>query len=110
MIVTGETIFGEVEGQRSHAICAQGGLGRADPAQRHVLVSQDRRGQSLAGVRPDLRMSAAALLADNPTPTDGDLQVSRSENLGRHSGHHTFVKVVMASSAQDVAVVATSYP
>ena len=50
--------------------------------------------------------SAAALLADNPRPTESEVRHYLEGNICRCTGYHNIVKAVLAASGQDVAAVA----
>lgn len=51
-------------------------------------------------------MTAAALLKENPTPTEGEVREYLSGNLCRCTGYHNIVKAIMAASGQDVSSIA----
>jgi carbon-monoxide dehydrogenase small subunit len=51
-------------------------------------------------------MSAAALLAENPKPTESDVRHYLEGNICRCTGYHNIVKAVLAASGQDVSAVA----
>ncbi len=55
---------------------------------------------------PGMVMSASALLAENPHPTEADVRHGLEGNICRCTGYHNIVKAVMAASGQDVAAVA----
>ena len=54
---------------------------------------------------PGMVMSAAALLADNPKPTETEVRHHLEGNICRCTGYHNIVKAVMAASGQDVSGV-----
>ena len=56
---------------------------------------------------PGMVMSAKALLAENPTPTEAEIRDYLEGNICRCTGYHNIVKAIMAASGQDVAAVAT---
>jgi carbon-monoxide dehydrogenase small subunit len=51
-------------------------------------------------------MSAAALLKDNPKPSEAEIRAYLEGNLCRCTGYHNIVKAIMAASGQDVPAVA----
>jgi carbon-monoxide dehydrogenase small subunit len=67
---------------------------------------QDHHGLQCGFCTPGMVMSAAALLADNPKPTEAEVRHYLEGNICRCTGYHTIVKAVLAASGQDVAAVA----
>ncbi|MFT4784035.1 MAG: carbon-monoxide dehydrogenase small subunit [Paracoccaceae bacterium] len=55
---------------------------------------------------PGMVMSAAALLKENPKPTETEVREYLEGNICRCTGYHNIVKSIMAASGQDVAAVA----
>ncbi len=55
---------------------------------------------------PGMVMSAAALLAENPTPTEAEVRDYLEGNICRCTGYHNIVKAIMAASGQDVSRIA----
>ncbi|MEZ5674768.1 MAG: (2Fe-2S)-binding protein [Thalassovita sp.] len=55
---------------------------------------------------PGMVMSAAALLKDNPKPTEAEIRHYLEGNICRCTGYHNIVKAIMAASGQDVGAVA----
>jgi carbon-monoxide dehydrogenase small subunit len=49
---------------------------------------------------PGMIMSAVALLADNPNPTEVDVREGLEGNLCRCTGYHNIVKAVLAAAAE----------
>jgi carbon-monoxide dehydrogenase small subunit len=47
-------------------------------------------------------MSAAALLGENPEPTEAEVRHYLDGNICRCTGYHNIVKAVMAASGQTV--------
>ena len=79
---------------------ADGSLGRIQQA------FQDHHGLQCGFCTPGMVMSAAALLAENPTPTEAEIRHHLEGNICRCTGYHGIVKAVMAASGQDSAVAA----
>jgi carbon-monoxide dehydrogenase small subunit len=55
---------------------------------------------------PGMVMSAAALLAGNPTPTEAEVRDYLEGNICRCTGYHNIVKAILAASGQDVSRIA----
>ena len=55
---------------------------------------------------PGMVMTAAALLKENPKPTEGDVRAYLEGNICRCTGYHNIVKAILAASGQDVAAMA----
>jgi len=55
---------------------------------------------------PGMIMSAASLLASNPSPTEAEVRHHLEGNICRCTGYHNIVKAVMAASGQDAATLA----
>lgn len=67
---------------------------------------QDHHGLQCGFCTPGMVMSAAALLKDNPKPTEAEVRDYLEGNICRCTGYHNIVKAIMAASGQDVAPVA----
>jgi carbon-monoxide dehydrogenase small subunit len=67
---------------------------------------QDHHGLQCGFCTPGMVMSAAALLAENPKPTEAEIRDYLEGNICRCTGYHNIVKAIMAASGQDVAVAA----
>jgi len=67
---------------------------------------QDNHGLQCGFCTPGMVMTAAALLADNPKPTEAEVRAGLEGNICRCTGYHNIVKAVLAASGQDVAAVA----
>lgn len=64
---------------------------------------QDHHGLQCGFCTPGMVMSAAALLAENPKPTEAEVRHHLEGNICRCTGYHNIVKAVMAASGQDVS-------
>ena len=64
---------------------------------------QDHHGLQCGFCTPGMVMSAAALLAENPKPSEAEIRHYLEGNLCRCTGYHNIVKAVMAASGQDVS-------
>ncbi len=67
---------------------------------------QDHHGLQCGFCTPGMVMSAAALLKENPKPTEGDVRAYLEGNICRCTGYHNIVKAIMAASGQDVSAIA----
>ncbi|MDG1353352.1 MAG: (2Fe-2S)-binding protein [Sulfitobacter sp.] len=67
---------------------------------------QDHHGLQCGFCTPGMVMSAAALLKDNPKPTEADVRHYLDGNICRCTGYHNIVKAIMAASGQDVGTIA----
>jgi aerobic carbon-monoxide dehydrogenase small subunit len=64
---------------------------------------QDHHGLQCGFCTPGMVMSAAALLAENPKPTESEVRHYLEGNICRCTGYHNIVKAVLAASGQPVA-------
>ena len=67
---------------------------------------QDHHGLQCGFCTPGMVMSAAALLKENPTPTEAEIRAYLEGNICRCTGYHNIVKAILAASGQDVAAIA----
>ena len=67
---------------------------------------QDHHGLQCGFCTPGMVMSAAALLKENPKPTEGEVREYLEGNICRCTGYHNIVKAIMAASGQDVSAIA----
>ena len=63
---------------------------------------QDHHGLQCGFCTPGMVMSAAALLKENPKPTEAEVRHYLDGNICRCTGYHNIVKAIMAASGQDV--------
>ncbi len=64
---------------------------------------QDHHGLQCGFCTPGMVMTAAALLKENPKPTEADVRAYLSGNLCRCTGYHNIVKAILAASGQDIS-------
>jgi carbon-monoxide dehydrogenase small subunit len=64
---------------------------------------QDHHGLQCGFCTPGMVMTTAALLADNPHPTEAEVRHGLEGNICRCTGYHNIVAAVMAASGQMVA-------
>ena len=67
---------------------------------------QDHHGLQCGFCTPGMVMSAAALLKENPKPTEAEVRDYLEGNICRCTGYHNIVKAIMAASGQDVSGIA----
>ena len=72
---------------------ADGSLGRVQQA------FQDHHGLQCGFCTPGMVMSAAALLAENPKPTEAEIRHHLEGNICRCTGYHNIVKAIAAGAA-----------
>ena len=87
---------GTIEGQAN----ADGSLNTIQQA------FQDHHGLQCGFCTPGMVMSTAALLKDNPKPTEKEVRTYLEGNICRCTGYHNIVKAIMAASGQDVSAIA----
>ncbi|MCA2010672.1 (2Fe-2S)-binding protein [Pararhodobacter sp. CCB-MM2] len=82
------------------------GMANADGSLATIQQAfQDHHGLQCGFCTPGMVMSAAALLKDNPKPTEAEVRHHLEGNICRCTGYHNIVKAVMAASGQDVSGV-----
>ncbi|MCB1406324.1 MAG: (2Fe-2S)-binding protein [Rhodobacteraceae bacterium] len=64
---------------------------------------QDYHGLQCGFCTPGMVMSAAALLAENPKPTEDEVRHYLDGNICRCTGYHNIIRAVLAASGQDVS-------
>ena len=67
---------------------------------------QDHHGLQCGFCTPGMVMSAAALLAENPKPSEAEVRHYLEGNICRCTGYHHIVKAVLVASGQDVGAIA----
>ena len=67
---------------------------------------QDHHGLQCGFCTPGMVMSAAALLKENPKPSETEVRDYLEGNMCRCTGYHNIVKAIMAASGQDVGTIA----
>ncbi|HMO07849.1 MAG TPA: (2Fe-2S)-binding protein [Paracoccaceae bacterium] len=67
---------------------------------------QDHHGLQCGFCTPGMVMTSAALLAENPHPSEAEVRHYLEGNLCRCTGYHNIVKAVLAASGQDVGAIA----
>ncbi|HQY43099.1 MAG TPA: (2Fe-2S)-binding protein [Paracoccaceae bacterium] len=67
---------------------------------------QDHHGLQCGFCTPGMVMSSAALLAENPKPSEAEVRDYLEGNICRCTGYHNIIKAVLAASGQDVSNIA----
>ncbi|WP_295314717.1 (2Fe-2S)-binding protein [Roseobacter sp.] len=83
------------------------GMANADGSLNVIQQAfQDHHGLQCGFCTPGMVMSAAALLKENPEPSETEVRDYLEGNLCRCTGYHNIVKAIMAASGQDVSSIA----
>ncbi len=83
------------------------GMANADGSLSTIQAAfKEHHGLQCGFCTPGMVMSAAALLKDNPKPSEAEIREYLEGNLCRCTGYHNIVKAIMAASGQDVPAVA----
>jgi aerobic carbon-monoxide dehydrogenase small subunit len=94
----------DVEGSQVKTI---EGMANADGSLGTIQQAfQDHHGLQCGFCTPGMVMTTAAMLADNPKPTEAEVRHGLEGNICRCTGYHNIVKAVLAASGQDVPAVA----
>lgn len=67
---------------------------------------QDHHGLQCGFCTPGMVMTTAALLANNPKPSEAEVRHELEGNICRCTGYHNIVKAVLAASGQDAGAMA----
>ncbi|KZY40366.1 carbon monoxide dehydrogenase [Roseovarius sp. HI0049] len=67
---------------------------------------QDHHGLQCGFCTPGMVMTAAALLRDNPDPSEAEIRSYLQGNICRCTGYHNIVKAIMAAAGQDTSKIA----
>ncbi|TYB91152.1 (2Fe-2S)-binding protein [Oceaniovalibus sp. ACAM 378] len=83
------------------------GMANADGSLNTIQQAfQDHHGLQCGFCTPGMVMSAAALLKDNPRPSEHEVRQYLEGNICRCTGYHNIVKAILAASGQDVSAIA----
>ena len=83
------------------------GMANADGSLSAIQQAfQDHHGLQCGFCTPGVVMSAAALLAEKPKPSEAEIRDYLEGNICRCTGYHNIVKAIMAASGQDVGAIA----
>ncbi len=82
------------------------GMANADGSLSRIQQAfQDHHGLQCGFCTPGMVMASAALLAENPRPTEAEVRHHLEGNICRCTGYHNIVKAVLAASGQDVSTL-----
>ncbi len=97
-------LAGEAEGAEVTTI---EGMAKPDGSLSTIQQAfQDHHGLQCGFCTPGMVMSAAALLQDNPNPSETEIREYLEGNICRCTGYHNIVKAIMAAAGQDVSKIA----
>lgn len=83
------------------------GQAEADGTLNNIQAAfQEHHGLQCGFCTPGMVMSAAALLKDNPQPTEQEVRDYLEGNICRCTGYHNIIKAIMAASGQNVGAIA----
>ena len=83
------------------------GMANADGSLSTVQQAfQDYHGLQCGFCTPGMVMAAAALLRENPSPTEGEIRHYLEGNICRCTGYHNIVKAILAASGQETQIAA----
>jgi len=83
------------------------GMAKADGSLGKIQQAfQDHHGLQCGFCTPGMVMSAAALLKDNPKPSEAQIRKYLEGNICRCTGYHNIVKAILAASGQKLPAVA----
>jgi carbon-monoxide dehydrogenase small subunit len=103
--VKGCTMFA-VEAQGAEVATIEGQAGADGTLSAIQQAFQDHHGLQCGFCTPGMVMSAAALLKENPKPTEAEVRDYLEGNICRCTGYHNIVKAIMAASGKDVSAIA----
>ena len=69
------------------------------------VAFNDNHGLQCGFCTPGMVMTTAALLKDNPKPSEQEIRVHLEGNICRCTGYHNIIKAIYAASGQDVAAL-----
>ncbi|MEP5154736.1 (2Fe-2S)-binding protein [Planktotalea sp.] len=67
---------------------------------------QEHHGLQCGFCTPGMVMTTAALLKENPKPTEAEVREYLEGNICRCTGYHNIVKAIMAASGQEIPAIA----
>ena len=82
------------------------GMAHADGTLHPIQQAfQDHHGLQCGFCTPGMVMSSAALLKENPKPTEKEIRTYLEGNLCRCTGYHNIIKAILAASGQTMESV-----
>ncbi len=99
----------QANGQNVTTIEGLAPSGAAEPDAMHPLQTAfwEQHGLQCGYCTPGMIMSAAALLQNNPHPTEEEIRHGLEGNICRCTGYHNIVKAVRAAAGEDVGEAAS---
>jgi carbon-monoxide dehydrogenase small subunit len=67
---------------------------------------QEHHGLQCGFCTPGMVMTTAALLKENPKPSEAEVRTYLEGNICRCTGYHNIVKAIMAASGQEIPAIA----
>jgi carbon-monoxide dehydrogenase small subunit len=92
----------QADGSEVTTIEGMGAEGNLHPLQEAFW---NQHGLQCGYCTPGMIMAAAGLLAENPSPTEGDVRHALEGNLCRCTGYHNIVKAVLDAASKSGAEV-----
>lgn len=92
-----------VEADGAEVTTIEGMMQRDGSLSALQLAFQEHHGLQCGFCTPGMIMSAAALLKENPKPSEAEVRDYLEGNICRCTGYHNIVKAILAASGQDVA-------
>jgi carbon-monoxide dehydrogenase small subunit len=86
----------QLDGERVTTVEGMADGDRLDPLQQAFW---DHHGLQCGFCTPGMLLTARALLADNPTPTDAEIREAIAGNLCRCTGYHFIVEAIRAAAS-----------
>ena len=94
------------EADGAEVVTIEGMAGSDGSLHRLQEAFNEHHGLQCGFCTPGMIMSAAALLKDNPRPSEAEVRDYLEGNICRCTGYHNIVKAIMAASGQDVGAIA----
>ena len=82
------------------------GLGEGQNLHPMQSAFRECHGLQCGFCTPGMVMTTAALLKENPKPSEAEVRAYLEGNICRCTGYHNIVKAVLAASGQDVSSIA----
>jgi carbon-monoxide dehydrogenase small subunit len=95
-----------LEAEGAEVATIEGQAGADGSLNRIQAAFQEYHGLQCGFCTPGMVMAAAALLKDNPQPSEAEVRAHLEGNICRCTGYHNIVRAIMAASGQEVPAVA----
>lgn len=96
-----------VQADGSEVTTIEGMAGEGDEMHPLQTAFWEQHGLQCGYCTPGMIMAAAALLKDNPHPSEHDIRHGLEGNVCRCTGYHNIIKAVRAAAGEDVTEVAS---